>query len=88
MTATSMSQQDMKTLTGHTDMKRVGRSTISNLYHLLRKVEDIVPQQLWECTPVEIRCWVVEAGSGDEWRTCSVHVTVEQNKPMALVMGS
>lgn len=53
------------------------RSTDVNLYHLLRKAEnglgsDILPQELREFTPVEIRSSVAEAG-----KIRLSHVTVD-----------
>jgi len=54
-----------------------GRMNNMNMYHLLRKAEnglcsDIVLREPQECTPVEIRNSVVEAGRGHP--TCWVVV--------------
>ena len=69
----------MQQTCNHHDMSELGKGRITdmNMYHLLRKAEnglcsDIVLREPQECTPVEIRSSVVEAGRGHS--TCWVVV--------------
>jgi len=65
-----------------------------NLHHLPCKAgnglgSDILPSERWECTPVEIRSWVAEAGSlyGDMQITGETSASLS-GKPMTLVIAS